>query len=173
MQTILICLGGYVINLSSREHLLEQNTDLSKTRDNYPENLDVKPGNGRINSYQVDCKSWAEPVTQVSATFTHYILTCKRKLKWTSVTPRRDSYTKETREKETDKGTSSCCGAQKIKGLVFMELSASQGEKATSSPQRQKRIQPKNKSLKGARARLYIIRRCVVMLLCWKENKNE
>jgi len=44
MQTILICLEGYVINLSFSEHILEQNTDLSNTGNKYPENLDVKPG---------------------------------------------------------------------------------------------------------------------------------
>ncbi|KAJ6946022.1 hypothetical protein NC651_000946 [Populus alba x Populus x berolinensis] len=59
------------------------------------------------------------------------------------------------------------------RGLVFMELSTSLGKKATSSPKRQTRIQAKNKALKGARARLYIICRCVVMLLCWKERKDE
>ncbi|KAG5228205.1 hypothetical protein IMY05_016G0072200 [Salix suchowensis] len=54
-----------------------------------------------------------------------------------------------------------------------MELPTSQGKRATSSPQRQTRIQAKNKALKGARARFYIIRRCMVMLLCWKERKDE
>ncbi|OMO79825.1 hypothetical protein CCACVL1_13387 [Corchorus capsularis] len=42
------------------------------------------------------------------------------------------------------------------------------------SPKRQARVQaPKSKILKGKRARFYIIRRCVFMLLCWRDHGDE
>ncbi|WRX16860.1 DVL - like 3, partial [Theobroma cacao] len=42
------------------------------------------------------------------------------------------------------------------------------------SPQKQATVQvPKSKILKGKRARLYIIRRCVYMLLCWRDHGDK
>ncbi|MBA0763275.1 hypothetical protein Gotri_012750 [Gossypium trilobum] len=43
-----------------------------------------------------------------------------------------------------------------------------------TSPQKQAKVKvPKSKTLKGKRARLYIIRRCIFMLLCWKDQGDK
>ncbi|EEF43407.1 conserved hypothetical protein [Ricinus communis] len=54
-----------------------------------------------------------------------------------------------------------------------MELSTSKRKKASPSPKRQTRVQQNSKGLKGTRARLYIIRRCITMLICWKEHRDD
>lgn len=44
-------------------------------------------------------------------------------------------------------------------------------KEVSKSPVKQAKFQaPKGRTSKEKRARLYIIRRCIVMLLCWKEN---
>ncbi|KAK5804620.1 hypothetical protein PVK06_032271 [Gossypium arboreum] len=41
-------------------------------------------------------------------------------------------------------------------------------------PQKQARVEvSKNKILRGKRARFYIIRRCVFMLLCWRDHGDK
>ncbi|KAG6636501.1 hypothetical protein CIPAW_11G115600 [Carya illinoinensis] len=43
----------------------------------------------------------------------------------------------------------------------------------STSQQRQTKVRvPKAKTFKEKRAKLYIIRRCIAMLLCWKENED-
>ncbi|KAB2017043.1 hypothetical protein ES319_D08G133000v1 [Gossypium barbadense] len=43
-----------------------------------------------------------------------------------------------------------------------------------TSPQKQAKVKVrKSKTLKGKRARLYIIRRCIFMLLCWKDQGDK
>ncbi|KAK7358485.1 hypothetical protein VNO77_00413 [Canavalia gladiata] len=46
-------------------------------------------------------------------------------------------------------------------------------EISTSSEKQAKLQAPKGRVLKEKRAKLYIIRRCIVMLLCWKENGDH
>ncbi|MBA0768172.1 hypothetical protein Gotri_016994, partial [Gossypium trilobum] len=41
-------------------------------------------------------------------------------------------------------------------------------------PQKQARVEvSKSKILRGKRARFYIIRRCVFMLLCWRDHGDK
>ncbi|KAL9330053.1 hypothetical protein ACSQ67_005056 [Phaseolus vulgaris] len=44
---------------------------------------------------------------------------------------------------------------------------------STSTEKQDKFQAPKGRILKEKRAKLYIIRRCIVMLLCWKENAEH
>lgn len=44
---------------------------------------------------------------------------------------------------------------------------------STSTEKQDKFQAPKGRILKEKRAKLYIIRRCIVMLLCWKENAEQ
>ncbi|KAL2614720.1 hypothetical protein AAZX31_08G026000 [Glycine max] len=46
-------------------------------------------------------------------------------------------------------------------------------ENSTSTEKHAKIQPPKSRILKEKRAKLYIIRRCIVMLLCWKENGDQ
>ncbi|OAY56305.1 hypothetical protein MANES_02G005501v8 [Manihot esculenta] len=54
-----------------------------------------------------------------------------------------------------------------------MELSTSKSKKAATSPKRETEVQQKKRGMKGTRARLYIIRRCITMLLCWKKHEDQ
>ncbi|KAF5734348.1 hypothetical protein HS088_TW16G00797 [Tripterygium wilfordii] len=55
-----------------------------------------------------------------------------------------------------------------------MELQTTQQREATSPAQRQiTSQQPNTKALKGKRAKLYIIRRCIIMLLCWRDQSDS
>lgn len=51
-----------------------------------------------------------------------------------------------------------------VRRSKFMERS--------TSPQKQTKVQASKRSLKEKRARLYIIKRCVFMLLCWREHAD-
>ncbi|GKV03969.1 hypothetical protein SLEP1_g16195 [Rubroshorea leprosula] len=47
-------------------------------------------------------------------------------------------------------------------------------EMQRSSPQKQAGVEvTRSKSLKGKWAKLYIIRRCVFMLICWREHRDK
>ncbi|KAG5041563.1 hypothetical protein JHK85_014039 [Glycine max] len=46
-------------------------------------------------------------------------------------------------------------------------------DKSTPTEKQVKFQPPKSRILKEKRAKLYIIRRCIVMLLCWKENGDH
>ncbi|KAK7318061.1 hypothetical protein RJT34_02759 [Clitoria ternatea] len=53
-------------------------------------------------------------------------------------------------------------------------ISKSKIMEVSTSPEKQPKAQPpKGRILKEKRAKLYIIRRCIVMLLCWKENGDQ
>ncbi|CAN0840883.1 Small polypeptide DEVIL 5 [Linum grandiflorum] len=54
-----------------------------------------------------------------------------------------------------------------------MELPTSQKRKVASSTKRNNESQPKDGVMKAAKGRFYVIRRCIVMLLCWKENEDK
>ena len=60
-----------------------------------------------------------------------------------------------------------------IESKTFMELSTSQKRKVASSTKRHTESQPKDGVMKAAKGRFYVIRRCIVMLLCWKENEDK
>ncbi|XAR70140.1 hypothetical protein NMG60_11026909 [Bertholletia excelsa] len=82
---------------------------------------------------------------------------------------------------KTEDDESYYCATQKVssssgpfKRLFGFSMAAKPMEVSSDSGQRQERVQaPAGKRvLKEKRARLYIIRRCVCMLLCWRKHED-